>query len=101
VDCGAPSGRRKRCDDHHARHAAELAKQRQRRRRAELRSPSTSNGVHETTALMGAADALTIELAALWARPDLPGIDVYRPVLRSAAMLLEALRDSSKKVDQA
>lgn len=95
VECGAPSGRRQRCDTHHARRAAELATARQRRRRAELKPSQPADLI----TLKEDADALTIELAALWARPELPDIEIYRPVLRSAAKLLEAFRENIKKAD--
>ena len=96
MDCGAPSGRRKRCDDHHARHSADLAAARQRRRRAELKSSDRTAGAN---AVKDAVNALAIELAVLWVRSELPSIDVYRPVISSAAKLLEVLRDSTEKVD--
>jgi sRNA-binding protein len=99
VECGAPSGKRQRCEAHHARRTAELATARQRRRRAELKSTQRSTSSVETTEVKEATDALAIELAALWAHPELPEIDLYRPVLRSAAKLLGTLKDSGKKVD--
>jgi hypothetical protein len=92
LDCGAPSGRRQRCAEHSARHAAKLATERQRRRRADLK-PSKPP---ETNAVVQAAAVLTFELASLWARSDLPHLDTYRPVLRSAAQLLAALKDGEQ-----
>lgn len=96
VDCGAPSGRRKRCADHHARHSKELAAERQRRRRAELRSGDRAAGADT---VKDAADALTTELAALWVHSELPNIDLYKPVIRCAAQLLDVLRDSTDMGD--
>jgi Protein of unknown function (DUF2637) len=95
LDCGAPSGRRQRCTEHHARHAAKLAAERQRRRRADQRTakPSTESALGE------AADLLMFELASLWAHPELPAMDTYQPVLRAAAGLLKAFRDRSESVD--